>query len=248
MTLETLFNDMQRQRLLAAIDGRYSCRNYAAPPSTADWGALSYAAQRYELPGARLVLTKVSERMFTGTIFNMGLIKGCTAVAAVIADGGVKRSRIHAGILGEALCLEATAMGLGSCWIGGTYKRKMLDVSLKESETVLAVIALGVPAGERGEINRRRKPLAKICDGDMSLWTEELRDAAKAVQQAPSALNLQPWVMKLASDRFIIDAPERSQLDLGIALCHAELALREPHVWRFRQTRRDPAAWITPKK
>lgn len=244
MTLEGLFNPVQRQRLLAAIDRRYSCRAYAGAPSVADWGALGYAAQRYALPGARLVLLTVPERLFTGTLLNMGRVTGCTTVAAVIASSQEKRSRLHAGILGEALCLEAAAMGLGTCWIAGTYRRKALQVELREGETVLSIIAVGVPENGRGKIVRRRKPLTKICRGDISLWTEDLRRAAEAVQQAPSAMNLQPWTLALESDRFTVDAPDRAQLDLGIALCHAELALTEPHTWHFSRRRLDPAAWI----
>lgn len=244
MTLETMFNPVQKERLLAAVDRRYSCRAYAGEPSVADWGALAYAAQRYALPGARLALLRVSERLFTGMVLNMGRVTGCTAVAAVIASAQEKRSRIHAGILGEALCLEAAAMGLATCWIAGTYRRKALQVELQEGETVLAIIAIGVPEQPRTVINRRRKPLEKLCQGDISLWTEELRGAARAVQQAPSAMNLQPWTMKLESDRFLIDAPDRAQLDLGIALCHAELALTGDHTWHYSRRRSDPAAWI----
>lgn len=246
MTLEMMFNPAQRQRLLKAIDSRYSCRSFSAPPTTSDWGALSYAAQRYALPGARVVLMPVSESLFTGTLLNMGRVTGCTTVAAVIASSAERHGRLHAGILGEALCLEATALGLGSCWIAGTYKRNQLHMDLAVDETVLAVIALGVPKTPlTAKISRRRKSLEKLCSGDISLWNEELRAVAEAVRQAPSALNLQPWSLKLESDRFIVDSPERAMLDLGIALCHAELAMTTPHEWHFRHRRSDPAAWIT---
>ena len=54
--LETLFNPSQKARLAEAIPRRISCRAYDAPLSTADWAALSYAAGRYQTPGARLCL------------------------------------------------------------------------------------------------------------------------------------------------------------------------------------------------
>jgi len=62
------------------------------------------------------------------------------------------------------------------------------------------------------------------------------------VRLAPSALNLQPWEMKLTGQRFFIDTPDRQQLDLGIALCHAEVALRSPHRWQLGDGRREPLA------
>lgn len=243
---DTLFTPAQKERLGAAIPRRYACRSYAGAPSVGDWAALSYAAERYALPGARLALEHVSESLFTGTLLNLGRVTGCTAVAAVIASSREPLGRIHAGILGEALCLEAVAMGLGCCWISGTYRKKQLQLPLDADEAVLAIIALGIPK-QQAQPPRKRKPLEHLCEGDNTLWPEDLRRAAEAVRLAPSALNMQPWTMRLGNYRFSFDAPERAQLDLGIGLCHAELTLRGPHRWHFRQGRRDPAAWIEEK-
>lgn len=243
VTLETLFNHAQRARLYRAIPMRYSCRAYRAAPSMADWAALSYAAGRYVLPGARLILMRVGETLFTGTLLSMGRITGCTAIAAVIASTEVGRGKMNAGILGEALCLEAVSMGLGCCWVSGTYRKKMLSLPLKSGEALIAVIALGVPEKVTSPDTRRRKSLERLCKGDPSRWPEEPRCAAIAVQAAPSAMNMQPWSMALEANRFILDASDRAQLDLGIALTHAELALQSPHHWHYASTRKDPAAW-----
>ena len=55
-TLERLFSTTQKERMLAAIPQRVSCRAFSAEPSPADWAALAYAASRSTLPGARLML------------------------------------------------------------------------------------------------------------------------------------------------------------------------------------------------
>lgn len=244
ITLERLFSPVQRQRLLAAIHRRASCRSYTAAPSPADWAALSYAAGRYELPGARLILARVDEPLFTGTLLGMGRVTGCTALAAVAVSASEPRARLHAGVLGEAFVLEATHLGLGTCWVSGSYRKKLLNVPLRADEAVLCVIAVGVPA--RGSINptqRRRKPVERLCRGDIRLWPEELQRAAMAVQAAPSAMNMQPWQMSLSGERFELDGSDRSMLDLGIAMCHAELALTTPHRWRFGAGRGEPVCW-----
>lgn len=242
--LETLFNADQKHRLSDAIPRRVSCRAYADPLSAGDWAALSYIAGRYVMPGARLCLVRVDESLFTGTLLSTGRVTGCRAVAAVVASSAVTRSKVHAGILGEAFCLEATAMDLATCWMTGTYKKKQLTVTLQPGEAVLGVIAVGHPAeGAIQPGNRRRKPLERLCRGDIREWPEELRRAARAVQMAPSAMNLQPWTMDLEGARFILDASDRAQLDLGIAMCHAELLLTTPHTWRFGSAWREPAAW-----
>lgn len=244
ITLDKLFTPAQRQRLYEAIPQRYSCRSYASAPSTQDWAALSYAAERYRLPGTRLFLHTVSPEIFTGIVLNYGRITGCTTIAVLAASIGEPRSRINAGILGEAFCLEAAAMGLGTCWVAGTYKRRQLSLPLQADETVLAIIAVGVPEKAAPPDARKRKSLERICKGDFRLWPQELQRAAEAVQLAPSALNLQPWEMSLKDEKFILDAPGLQQVDLGIAVCHAELALTAPHEWHFGDGKREPLSWL----
>lgn len=191
-TLETLFSPMQKEKLRQAALVRTSCRSFAGAPDTAAFAALSYVVGRCALPGARLVLTPVDESLFTGTILGMGRITGCKMAAVVIACGTEALCRVNAGILGEAFVLEATALGLGTCWVSGTYRRKQIRLPMQENETLLAVIAVGVPEKPlQAPENRRRKPLDKLmnavpADGMML-------DAAKLVQIAPSAMNMQPW-------------------------------------------------------
>lgn len=223
-TLETLFSPMQKEKLRQAALVRTSCRSFAGAPDTAAFAALSYVVGRCALPGARLVLTPVDESLFTGTILGMGRITGCKMAAVVIACGTEALCRVNAGILGEAFVLEATALGLGTCWVSGTYRRKQIRLPMQENETVLAVIAVGVPEKLlQAPENRRRKPLDKLmnavpADGMML-------DVAKLVQIAPSAMNMQPWRMEALPDAFALTISDRALLDGGIALCHAELAL-----------------------
>lgn len=240
--LDKLFNPAQRKRLAAAIPQRVSCRAYTAAPSTPDWASLAYAAERYRLPGARLALCRVDEVLFTGTLLGMGRITGCTTVAAVITSPAVPLGRLHAGILGEAFALEATSLGLGTCWVSGTYRKRLMSVPLEEGETVLCIIAVGVPAPDSMDTSsRKRKPIERIVKG-YDRWPATYRDVARAVQAAPSAMNMQPWQLMLDGKRFILDGSDRAQLELGIALCHAELALPPHGPWQFGSAR-EPLCW-----
>lgn len=232
MTLETLFSPAQKDRLRQAAQVRTSCRSFAGAPDSAAFAALSYAIGRCAMPGARLVLTPVEESLFTGTILGMGRITGCRMAAVVIACGTDALCRVNAGILGEAFVLEATAQGLGTCWVSGTYRRKQLRIPMQENETVLAVIAVGMPEKPlKAPENRRRKLIEKLispipADGMML-------DAAKLVQIAPSAMNMQPWRMEAMPGALAVTVSDRALLDGGIALCHAELALRGVHRWVY---------------
>lgn len=208
-TLETLFSPMQKEKLRQAALVRTSCRSFAGAPDTAAFAALSYVVGRCALPGARLVLTPVDESLFTGTILGMGRITGCKMAAVVIACGTEALCRVNAGILGEAFVLEATALGLGTCWVSGTYRRKQIRLPMQENETALAVIAVGVPEKPlQAPENRRRKPLDKLmnavpADGMML-------DAAKLVQIAPSAMNMQPWRMEVLPGAFVLTISDRA--------------------------------------
>ena len=242
----TLFNPAQKKRLLASIPKRVSCRAYTAAPSAADWAALAYAAERYRLPGARLALLKVDEVLFTGTLLGMGRVTGCTAIAAVIVSPAEPLCRVHAGFLGEAFALEAVSLGLGACWVSGTYRKRMLDVKLATDEAVLCVIAVGVPApGSVNPDSRKRKPIERVARS-YDRWPATWREVARAVQAAPSAMNMQPWQLALEGRRFILDGSDRAQLDLGVALCHAELALPPHGPWQFGRER-EPLCWTEAK-
>lgn len=242
--LETLFPGADRDRLISAVKLRTSCRSYAGAPDPAEYAALSYAIGRYRLPGVRMELLPVAEGFFTGTLLGTRRITGCRMMAAlVIADE--PHSRLHAGILGESFVLEATAMGLGTCWVSGSFKRKDVILPLARNEALLCVIAVGKPAVPlMPPTSRHRKPPEHFCRGDYRAWPEELIDAAALVQAAPSSMNMQPWALYMGpKGEFVLDASDRAHLDAGIALCHAELALETPHIWRFGTDKNQPIAW-----
>lgn len=243
-TLETLFTAADRPRLINAAKLRTSCRAYAGAPDAADYAALSYAIGRYRLSGVRLALTPVDDQFFTGTLLSTKRINGCRLIAAVIIDEQPS-SRLHAGIVGEAFVLEATSRGLGTCWVSGSYKRKELHLPLAPGEAVACVIAVGKPLQPlTAPVSRQRKAPEHFCRGNFRSWPEELTDAAALVQIAPSAMNMQPWVLSIGQgNEFIVDTADRALLDAGIALCHAELALETPHTWRYASHRAEPVAW-----
>ena len=243
-TLETLYPAHRRAELISAVKLRTSCRAYAGAPDAAEYAALSYAVGRYRLPGVRLTLFPVQEGFFTGMLLGTRRITGCRLAAAVIITDDM-HSRIHAGILGESFVLEATALGLGTCWVTGSFKRKELTLPLQRGEAVLAVIAEGKPAAPLTmPTSRHRKSPEHFCRGDFRAWPEELQDAAALVQAAPSAMNMQPWALYMGpKGEFVLDASDRAHLDAGIALCHAELALETPHTWHFGTDKNQPVAW-----
>jgi nitroreductase len=94
--------------------------------------------------------------------------------------------RLDMGIAGEHMALMATALGLGSCWIGWFSEgkvRSLLDVPAEYQ--ILGLLVVGYAAGdirmeEPAEVDRRRKRLGEIASHNRfgeTLPEEVLRNA-----------------------------------------------------------------------
>lgn len=151
--------------------------------------------------------------------------------------------------LGYALewaVLQATDLGLGTCWISGTFDRSQFvtAANLTGGERVLAVSPVGLAAARPTLRSRlvhltgagRKDWTALFFDGDPATpLTPEAagnwRDVLEAVRLAPSAANGQPWRVIRREGQFDFYRRETAavdgRLDLGIAICHFELVAQE---------------------
>jgi nitroreductase len=114
------------------------------------------------------------------------------------------------GYMMERAILEATALGLGTCWLGGSFTQSSFarKMSKRDNEIIPAVAATGYAAPEgrekdllrRGARADRRQPWERLFfDGSFGkpLARAELTggyaQALEMVRIAPSASNKQPW-------------------------------------------------------
>ncbi len=238
------YTKTQLVRWREQIPKRVSCRDYAGAPGVGQWTTLSYAAARLCLPGVRILLAACDESFFTPMIFNYGRIKGAIRFAAVMADTTVPRHMIHAGISGEAFILEAASCGVATCWVAGTYRKKECPVQLYPGEVLAAVIPLGIASKpQEVPVHRKRKPLRWYME-NASDWMEDAVQVARAVREAPSAINRQPWRLRRTSQSISLMAPPNS-LDTGIAILHMEAVLAEAkRQWTLDEGGRLPAARV----
>lgn len=236
-TLSTLIPAARKERLAAAVRLRTSCREYAGAPAAEQTAMLAYHAGRYALPGASLLLLPLPGDVFTN-------ITGCRMAAAVLVHEESWQARLHAGAIGEAFVLEATEMGLGTCWVGGSCRREAVARHIPAGSALLCLIAVGSPVQPLvAPATRRRMAPEQLCRGDWRTWPEPFIRAATLVQQAPSGMNQQPWALMVTpQEDFALDASVRTAVDAGIALLHAELALTAPHTWRFTDAPGSPLA------
>ncbi len=237
--------DIPVERWYGAIASRSSRRAFSGRPLDEDSLARLETVCREFRPflGVRTVLVRESpEAVFKGIVGGYGKIKGAPLYAAFVAETAASRFSESVGYVGEAFILEATALGLGTCWVSGFFRPAAAagHVPLDPGEKILAVTPVGHAAdalsfGEKTMKtiagSKSRKSLESlVLSGDVRNGWQ--RRALEAARLAPSAGNRQPWRFRVEPDAVIVaangDAPEgdSKRLDCGIAMLHLELGAR----------------------
>lgn len=240
-----------RPEWMDAIPRRFSCRRFD-PYREAPDRLFAYAGA-LSLPGVRIQTAMADES--GSPFFNLPpftAFSGVRAYAAVVLSpdqfvpsDDLPNLRMAAGMLGEAFVLEAAAMGVGTCWVAGNFRRSKCDVALREGEKIAALIPFGY--GEDTESAHGRKPLKRLCRRDPSDWPLWAFRAAEAVRGAPSALNRQPWRFDFSGSTLWLSFKAFDSLDAGVALCHLHAALQGmPCALSFDQ--RHGAVFVNMKK
>lgn len=154
-------------------------------------------------PGARAEFVRQSpDVVFKGLIGGYGRVTGAAFYIAFIGSEDGLNVEEGTGYTGEGVILEATALGLGTCWVSGFFRPESVKehLSLAKGERVFAVTPIGYAERNytfKDKIYRglagsnKRKPVHRICDNAASgPWQDKALEAARL---APSAANRQPW-------------------------------------------------------
>lgn len=185
-----------------------------------------------------------------------GVIKGANLyILAAVEEG--PGALDDTGYLLEKIILRATAAGLGTCWLGGTFRRSAFaaKMNLSPGEILPAITPVGYPAKQIsatdsmmrfGARSSKRKPWEELfftADGLTALDGKaagDYHEALEAVRLGPSASNKQPWrIVMPEPGTFNLYLKENKiynrimgkiriqRLDMGIAMCHFELVSRD---------------------
>lgn len=240
------------------IERRYSCRTYANRPIEPP------LRQRLEdfLAGTEpgpfgtktrfaLIASTPEDSDALRGLGTYGFIKNPAGYVVAAVERG-ERDMEDLGYTMERAVLYATDMGLGTCWLGGTFTRSRFAdrIALRPAESMPAVIVVGHPADDPRWVDK----LIRLGAGsDKRLPWEALflentfgaplsRDRAGVyalpldmVRAAPSASNKQPWriVRQDAGWHFYLQPAPRygssalQRVDIGIAMCHWALTIHE---------------------
>ena len=213
--------------LFEAAQRREACRLFSAAPSGEQWTSLLASADDLAMPGVRIALGICDNSLFQPLFGLFQKFENVQRFAAVIVKDHQPHSMVNAGVSGEMFTLRAVEMGLGACWVSGTYKRGQVGIKTGADEQIVALLALGVPKRLPDlPIQRKRKEIQAICPAFDSM-PSVLKEIVQYIQIAPSALNLQPWNIQPLNGTAITVSVSRAlqRLDLGVGMCHALLAL-----------------------
>lgn len=162
----------------------------------------------------------------------------------------------------ETIILRATELGLGTCWLGGTFTRSSFarKIAARNDEIIPAVTSVGQIASKRRGFDRALRQRIgaenrlnwEALFFDRKFGTALSRENAgeyatplEMVRLGPSASNKQPWRVIKTGNRWhfylqrtrgyleswvirkVLGVADLQHVDLGIAMCHFELAAVE---------------------
>ncbi len=249
------------------IKQRYSCRTYLDQPieegtmqSLVDYASNSSPGPFGTQPRFKLITATDQDRKALNKLRTYGFIKDAAGfIIGAVQD--TERNLEDYGYLMEKIILYATDLGLGTCWLGGTFTKSSFGekISVKNNELVPAVTAAGYISDKRRLIERitrrqvnadRRLPWETFFfDSDFSnpLSPQDAGEFAQVLEMVrlgPSASNKQPWRIVKKENAWhlylqrtpgyreaaltkLFTVADMQRLDMGIAMCHFDLAARE---------------------
>lgn len=154
----------------------------------------------------------------------------------------------------EKIILDFTEKELGTCWLGGSFKKENFKktIEISEKEIIPAITPLGIPADKRSvkekiirkiASSKKRKSCRELFffenfETPLSKNTKlEFIKALEMVRIAPSSENFQPWRIILTGNNnfhFLLKrskmikntfSTDLQQIDIGIAMLHFEITL-----------------------
>lgn len=220
--------DSAMEKWYRAAGERVSVRKYTEGVTRDELKALKDAAAYFSTDDVRIVVGK-KEGVFSPLIGRT--ISGTDTYAALLSQSPDDDYTV--GMVGEAFVLECAAMGLGTCWLGMSYSKSVINSVIKyenDYEKVRCVISIG-HYDNSSEIKRSRKSvyeLTGLVDTAFRKLPEWQQCAVECAMIAPSARNAQPWEFDILDpNSFQIAQVSRNfgygELDCGIAMLHVEV-------------------------
>ena len=240
---------------ISFLKSRHSVRAFRPDPISPD----AVKALRAEVTmtntheaGMHFALVFDDDNPFRGFSKSYGVFNNARNYLAVIVDTSFPDAMERAGYFAQRFVMRALELGLGSCYVGGTYNPDRITLQMRVDWKLLFVVVFGYPLEKermlaramRGFIHRHDRKPEDFFEGT----PEDLRQAQdvcpdidtmlQAVACAPSSLNKQPVRISLSNEvsprhltALVDDGNPKNLIDLGIAKFNAGAVA--PGIWEW---------------
>jgi nitroreductase len=228
-----------RMDLQSAINLRHSRRSYDGKGLPLDTAVKLHdmAAEYSRIPGVDIRLVTNNGLAFNGFTKSYGIFSGVNDYFLLIRNKDNPKSAIKLGYYGEMIVLRCTQLGLDTCWVGGAFSRRDLNIVLDDGQVVEAAITVGHSPRRhsfqenllRIVFHPRTKRVADMYTSEANFTPNWFVLGMAAVQKAPSTYNRQPAHFIYRNDGTVsaevkdIETAPYMGLDLGIAKLHFEI-------------------------
>lgn len=205
----------------------------------------------YEVKFLLLKTDPNGDGKITGTY---GFIKNAQSYIAGTSQND-KRALEDYGYLMEKIIIKLVEAGIGSCWLGGTFKREDFSepLALVNDRIIPAVLPIGYPVENRRNAERAMRFIIKadkrlkwtdlffnknfdkgLTSGDLHEDTTVLLSAFESVRLGPSASNKQPWRLVLEKENnkvhfYLDEDPKYSGNKLGFSMQRIDIGIAMYH-------------------
>jgi len=243
--------------LRKAVESRYSVRTYSSKtmPPELKTQLLNYAGTIENPFGAEVRLQFVEKELAPNgeKLGTYGIIKGTNRYLGVTVSEA-EFALEGLGYSFEQFVLYAASLGLGTCWLGGTFNKSAFAqaMDIREGEVFPILSPIGYPAEKKSLTEKIMRTAVKA--GERLPWEKiffsesfekpvsrgeagEYNYAFEMLRLAPSAVNKQPWrivadgdsihFFKKHSDTAQNLGIDMQRIDMGIAMAHFDLAMQE---------------------
>lgn len=175
-----------------------------------------------------------------------GFIKGGNLFLGMAVENK-EDAALAVGFVGEQLVLYMTSLGLGTCWLGGTFTKSEFEKGMKlaQNEKFPILTPVGVPAKQRitEKVFRASLKADKRLPAEQLFFTDafttpldlhtvgKYADCLESLRLAPSARNIQPWRVVYDGRAFHFFKKGSwdfmQKIDLGIGINHFALTAQE---------------------
>lgn len=229
---------MNSSNIFSIMQKRHSVRSFTDEPiSSADAQALRQEIEACNAEGNLSIQLVCDEpKAFDSALAHYGKFSNVKNYL-VLAGPSTPDLNEKCGYYGERLVLLAQELGLNTCWVALTFKKRSVRKMLKPGEKLSLVIAIGHGTTQGSpRKSKSAEEVSRIPQG--APRPEWFARGVEAALLAPTAMNQQSFMVTLESDSapdgkslvsLVSKGGAYSDVDLGIVRQHFELGAGAGH-------------------